>query len=429
MIKAPISLQDLRRKLYIKAKSESSWRFWGLYTHICKLETLEEAYKQAKRNGGAPGIDGVTFQSLEAGDLNAYLKALRNELLNQTYQPIKGRHVNIPKADGKSTRKLTIPSIKDRIVQGAVKLILEPIFESDFKEGSYGYRPKRQAHTAISRVMRAVAKEQKTQIIDVDISKFFDNVKHAIMLQQLAERVNDGKVLRLVKLILKSTGKRGLPQGGPLSPLLSNIYLNKVDAMLEKAKSVTARRGCSNIDYVRWADDLVIMIDGYKRNRWLVRAALKRLSEELEKLGLMLNVQKTKVVNLEKIGTTFSFLGFDFRSIRVRKDVIGIITTPKKRARIDLQQKLKRVFKYKRSRSIKEIVPIINPILRGWINYYRIGNSSDCFKTVQDYVNKKIRRHIYRSKNRSGFGWKRWSNEQIVLYSGVYNDYTLRYLK
>jgi len=421
-------MQDLRRKLYVKAKAETSWRFWGLYTHICKLEVLKEAYNQAKRNGGAPGIDGVTFQSLETGDLNAYLNALRVELLEQTYQPIRGRQVKIPKADGKSTRTLTIPSIKDRIVQGAVKLILEPIFEADFQEGSFGYRPKRQAQRAIERVKQSIALKQKTQIIDVDISKFFDNVKHDILLRKVAERVNDGKVLHLVKLILKSTGKRGLPQGGPLSPLLSNVYLNDIDKMLEKAKAVTTHRGCSNIEYVRFADDLLIMVDGYAKNRWLVGASIKRLNEELSTLGLTLNTQKTKIVNLEKIGTTFSFLGFDFRSIYVRKGVIGIITTPKKQSRVELQRKLKKVFKRKRSRSIKEVIPIINPILRGWVNYYRCGNSANCFNLVQDYVNKKIRRHIYRAKQERGFGWKRWSNEQIVRYTGVYHDYEIRYL-
>jgi RNA-directed DNA polymerase len=195
MIKALIHLQDLRRKLYVKGKAEPHWRFWGLYTHVCKKEVLYEAYRLAKRNKGTPGSDGVTFAAIEAGDVDAYLETLRTELINQTYYPMKGRHVNIPKSDGKSTRKLTIPSIKDRIVQGAVKLILEPIFESDFQKGSYGYRPKRQAKEAIHHVSEAIAMRQKTQIIDVDISKFFDNVKHDIMLRKIAQRINDGKVV------------------------------------------------------------------------------------------------------------------------------------------------------------------------------------------------------------------------------------------
>ena len=275
MIKTPSSLQELRRRIYVKGKSEPQWRFWGLYTHICKMETLYEAYKMAKRNNGASGIDGVTFKAVEANDgLDSFLQAIREELLTETYYPIKGRHVDIPKGDGK-TRKLTIPSIKDRVVQGALKLILEPIFEADFKDGSYGYRPKRQAQQALHRVSKAIAMEKKTQIIDVDISKFFDNVRHHILLQKIAARVNDGKVMRLVKLILKSTGKKGLPQGGPFSPLASNIYLNEIDGMLEKAKTTTSRRGHTNIEYARFADDLVILIDHFMSNRWIVRAVIK----------------------------------------------------------------------------------------------------------------------------------------------------------
>lgn len=428
MIKALIHLQDLRRKLYVKGKAEPHWRFWGLYTHVCKKEVLYEAYRLAKRNKGTPGSDGVTFAAIEAGDVDAYLETLRTELINQTYYPMKGRHVNIPKSDGKSTRKLTIPSIKDRIVQGAVKLILEPIFESDFQKGSYGYRPKRQAKEAIHHVSEAIAMRQKTQIIDVDISKFFDNVKHDIMLRKIAQRINDGKVLHLVKLILKSTGKRGLPQGSPLSPLLSNVYLNDIDKMLEKAKSVTQRQGCSNIEYARWADDLIIMVDGYKCNRWLVGAATKRLREELASLGLSLNTEKTKIVDLSRIGERFTFLGFDFRSIKIRKNIIGIIKTPKKQARLKLQQKLKRIFKHKRSRAIREVVVLINPIIRGWVNYYRIGNSSRCFQGVRNYVEKKIRRHLYQARQKRGFGWKRWSSEQIHRYSGVYHDYQVRHI-
>ena len=428
MIKTPSSLQELRRRIYVKGKSEPQWRFWGLYTHICKMETLYEAYKMAKRNNGASGIDGVTFKAVEANDgLDSFLQAIREELLTETYYPIKGRHVDIPKGDGK-TRKLTIPSIKDRVVQGALKLILEPIFEADFKDGSYGYRPKRQAQQALHRVSKAIAMEKKTQIIDVDISKFFDNVRHHILLQKIAARVNDGKVMRLVKLILKSTGKKGLPQGGPFSPLASNIYLNEIDAMLEKAKTTTSRRGHTNIEYARFADDLVILIDHFMSNRWIVRAVIKRLTEELNKLGLQLNTQKTKIVNLDMIGATFSFLGFDYRSVRTKYGSTGVIRTPKKKARIEIQQKLKAVFKRKRSRSIKEVIPIINPILRGWVNYYRHGNSAECFGCVRDYVNKKIRRHLYQARQQRGFGWKRWSYKQLVKYTGVFDDYRIIYL-
>jgi RNA-directed DNA polymerase len=181
MTKAPINLQELRRKIYVKAKAEKQWRFWGLYAHICKLETLQESYELAKQNNGAPGVDGVTFKEVEASGTDKFLAAIQVELLDKSYRPIGSRKVQIPKADGKSFRELSIPSIKDRVVQGAVKLILEPIFEADFQEGSFGYRPKRQVEEAIARVTTAIQR-RKTKVIDIDISNFFGNVRHDIAL-------------------------------------------------------------------------------------------------------------------------------------------------------------------------------------------------------------------------------------------------------
>jgi len=171
MIKAPISLQDLRRRLYIKAKAEASWRFWGLYVHVCKQETLREAYQLAKRNNGAPGIDGVTFEAIEAEGVEGFLDQLREELEQGSYRPQRARKVEIPK-DGGKKGQLSIPSIRDRVVQGALKLILEPIFEADFQPGSFGYRPKKTAHAAIKRVSEAII-EGKTYIIDLDLRSYF----------------------------------------------------------------------------------------------------------------------------------------------------------------------------------------------------------------------------------------------------------------
>jgi len=171
MRKAPISLQDLRRRLYVKAKAEPSWRFWGLYVHVCKRETLWEAYRLAKENDGAPGIDGVTFEAIEAGGVEGFLEELREELDQRTYRPLRARRVEIPKAGG--VRQLSIPAIRDRVVQGALKLILEPIFEADFQPGSYGYRPKRSAHEAVQRVSEAILRG-KTYVIDLDLCAYFD---------------------------------------------------------------------------------------------------------------------------------------------------------------------------------------------------------------------------------------------------------------
>lgn len=216
MTNAPISLQDLRRKIYIKAKTKPQWKFWGIYVHVCKMETLLEAYQLAKHNKGAPGIDGVTFEMIEANGAEQYLQAIQKELLDDSYRPVGNRKVQIAKADGK-TRTLGVPTIRDRIVQGAVKLILEPIFEADFQEGSYGYRPKRGAADAIKKVSTAAVK-YKTIIIDLDLKSYFDTVRHDILLDKIALRVSDTNVLRLVKLILKAAGKRGVVQGGVATP-------------------------------------------------------------------------------------------------------------------------------------------------------------------------------------------------------------------
>jgi RNA-directed DNA polymerase len=221
MIKAPISLQDLRRRIYIKAKAEPSWRFWGLYVHVCKTETLRAAYALAKSNNGAPGIDGVTFEAIEAGGVEPFLEQVRDELRRHTYRPRRNRHKEIPKDGGKKVRILSIPAIRDRVVQGALKLILEPIFEADFQDGSFGYRPKRTAHAAVARVAQAIVK-YKTRVIDIDLRAYFDTVRHSVLLGKVARRVNDDEVMGLLKMMLKASGNQGVPQGGVISPLLSN---------------------------------------------------------------------------------------------------------------------------------------------------------------------------------------------------------------
>src|SRR5579864_5665529 len=249
MINTPIYLQDLRRSLYVKAKAEPTWRFWGLYVHICKRETLREAYLSAKANDGAPGIDGVTFAAVEAGGLEEFLGQLREELVQRTYRPQRARKVEIPKGGGKM-RQLSIPSIRDRVVQGALKLILEPIFEADFQPGSFGYRPKKSAHTAIQRVSTAIL-EGKTHVIDFDLRSYFDTVRHHIVLEKVARRVDDDAILWLLKLLLDASGRQGVPQGGVISPLLSNLYLNEVDKMLERAKAVTRYKRWTAVEYTR----------------------------------------------------------------------------------------------------------------------------------------------------------------------------------
>jgi RNA-directed DNA polymerase len=225
MTNAPISLQDLRRSLYVKAKAESAWRFWGPYVHVCKTETLQEAYLMAKSNDGAPGIDGVTFESIEESGRESFLKQIQNALVDKTYQPMRVRKKEIPKDGGSKVRVLSIPAIRDRVVQGALKLILEPIFEADFESGSYGYRPKKTAQEAVLRVDKAIM-EGKTHIIDLDLRAYFDNVQHDLLLAKVARRVQDPMVMRLLNQILKSTGKKGVPQGGVATPLTQKVISN-----------------------------------------------------------------------------------------------------------------------------------------------------------------------------------------------------------
>src|SRR5579864_6268548 len=292
MTKTPISLQDLRRSLYIKAKAEAAWRFWGLYVHVCKMETLQEAYRMARKNDGAPGSDGVTFGAIEESGEESFLQQIRDELVLNTYRPMRARKKEIPKDGGTKVRVLSIPSIRDRVVQGALKLILEPIFEADFQPGSYGYRPKRTAHEAVHRVAQAIVK-WKTRIIDLDLRAYFDTVRHHLLLEKVARRVQDDEVMRLLKLMLTASGKQGVPQGGVVSPLLSNIYLNEVDRMLERAKETTRNGKYTYVEYARFADDLVVLIDAHPRNAWLLGAVNKRLREELAKLQVEINEEKS----------------------------------------------------------------------------------------------------------------------------------------
>ena len=422
MIKASVSLQELRKKIYLKAKSDKTWRFWGLYAHVCKVETLRAAYKMAKINNGAPGIDGVTFETIQKSGLDDFLSVIRGELVTCTYLPLSNRRKEIPKGEGK-VRVLGIPAICDRVVQGALKLILEPIFEADFQEGSYGYRPKKSAHAAIDRVSKAVI-GGKTKVIDVDLEAYFDNVEHHILLRKVAQRVNDDKVMWLLKLILKANGKRGISQGSVISPLLANIYLNEIDKMLEKAKEVTSQGKYTNIEYARFADDLVILVND--RYKWLTVAAYKRLVQELEKIKVKVNSTKTNIVDLSK-GDTFNFLGFVYRRVKTRNGKWAVVIIPKIKARTALLRKLKEVFHRFVSQPVSRIIYLINPILRGWVNYFRIGHSSKCFCYVKGWVEKKIRRHLQRARKRHGFGWNRWSSAWLYNTLGLYSDYQIRY--
>jgi len=310
------------------------------------------------------------------------------------------------------------------VVQGALKLILEPIFEADFQPGSFGYRPKKTAHEAVGRVAKAIV-QQKTRVIDIDLRSYFDNVRHDRLLAKVAKRVDDDDVMHLLKIMLKANGRRGVPQGGVVSPLLSNIYLNEVDRMLERAQEATRYGKYTAIEYARFADDLVILIDAHPRHDWLMTAVEKRLREELANLQVEINEEKSRTVDLGR-GESFGFLGFDFRRIRSRRGVWRAHYTPKLKKRTALLRKLKDVFRRHQSQPVGRVVQLINPVLRGWVNYFAVGHASECFSLIKDWVERKVRRHMMRSRKRKGFGWKRWSSQWLYKNLKLFNGYRVR---
>src|ERR1035437_4029097 len=344
MTKAPIAVQELRRRIYRKAKSEKAHRFWGIFVHVTRKETLEEAYRIAKRNGGAAGIDGQTFETIETAGLNDFLADIKDDLETGRYKPHPNRRVDIPKDQGK-VRTLQIPCIRDRVVQGALKLILEAIFEADFCPNSYGFRPKRSPHRALAEVRRSLMRRMTT-VIDVDLAKYFDNVRHDVLLGKIARRVQDPKILHLVKQIINVGGKIGVPQGGPFSPLAANIYLSGLDWAFDAIRCKTAEGPYEAVNYHRFADDIVITVSGHHTKRGWAERALQRLHEQLAPLGVELNKEKTKVVDTLK-GEAFGFLGFDLRRSPKRKGNGHYIQmTPKKKARKAIKAKVRDIIQH-----------------------------------------------------------------------------------
>ena len=398
MTKAPSSLQDLRRRIYRKAKSDQTYRFWGLFVHIAKMETLEEAYRIAKRNGGAPGIDDQTFEDIENSGLAGFLTAVREDLVTGRYEPNLNRRVEISKGNGKF-RTLQIPCIRDRVVQGALKLILEAIFEADFCPNSYGFRPQRSPHRALAEARRSVLRRMFT-VIDVDLSRYFDTIRHSVLLDKIAKRVQDPQVLHLVKWIIKVGGKIGVPQGGPFSPLAANIYLNEVDWAFDAIRRKTAQGPYEAVNYHRFADDILITVSGHHTKRGWAERALQRLQEQLAPLGVELNKEKTKMVDTLK-GEAFGFLGFDLRRVRKRKgNGYFILMTPKKKARKAIKAKIRDIIRHGGATPVKMLVAQINAALAGWVNYFRVGHASRAFGEVRDYVEMKIRTLLTRRKRR-----------------------------
>jgi RNA-directed DNA polymerase len=425
MTKAPIDLQELRRRIYRKAKSDKTHRFWGLFVHVTKMQTLEEAYRVAKSNGGAPGVDGQSFDDIEATGVATFLKAIRDDLVKGKYQPKPNRRVDIPKENGK-VRTLQVPCIRDRVVQGALKLILEAVFEADFCPNSYGFRPKRSPHQALAEVRRSVVRRMFT-VIDVDLSKYFDTIRHSILLDKIAKRIQDPEVMHLVKQIINVAGKIGVPQGGPFSPLAANIYLNEIDWMFDAIRRKTAQGPFEAVNYHRFADDIVITVSGHHTKQGWAQRALQRLEEQLIPLGVTLNREKTKIVDTLK-EEAFGFLGFDLRRVRNREGTgYFICMTPKKKARRAIKATIRDIIATGGASTAAELVTRINAAIGGWVNYFRVGNSSRAFKEVRDYTEMKVRTLLTKRKRQRAcnIGWRRWSSEYLYGVLGLYWDWKL----
>jgi RNA-directed DNA polymerase len=418
MTKPTTQTQELQRRIGHRAKSAPEHRFWGLYVHLAKPSTLEAAYLEAKRNGGAPGSDGETFTAIEARGRGELLAELAAELRDGTYRPRPYRRREIPKEGGK-VRVISIPAIRDRVVQGALKLLLEPIFEADFSRHSYGARPGRSAHDAI-REVRFGLMRKKHLVVDVDLKSFFDDIGHAPMLAKVARRVQDAQVLGLIKQFLKSAGKKGIPQGSPLSPLLANVALSELDHALG--------RGVGYLTYARYLDDMVVLtFDSTKGRRWATRA-LERIREEAAAIGVSLNAEKTRAVILTEPGSSFAFLGFTIRwqpNPTIQEGYAH--TSPRRKKVIDVLRKVREALRGSQHLTVRDAVARVNPIVRGWVNYFRVGNSTREFHAVRTGVERKVRRFAVRKRKRKGFGWTRWSRATVYGSWGLFDDYRIRY--
>jgi group II intron reverse transcriptase/maturase len=423
MLETPEKIRELQRKLYQKAKQEKEFRFYLLYDKVYRMDILNHAYKLVKANKGAAGVDGVTFEAIEKmeGGVGRYLESIAEELRSKNYKPMPVKRVYIPKPDG-NKRPLGIPTIKDRIVQMTAKTVIEPIFEADFQENSYGFRPNRNAHQAVNDISLHLAKG-KTQVIDADISKYFDNIPHDKLLKLVAKRIVDKNILRLIRMWLKAPiveeedGKKkykgndkGTPQGGVISPLLANIYLNVLDTIW-KVKKVQERLEAR---LIRYADDFVVLCKGNTER------ILKGIKTVLGDLRLSLNEGKTKVVNARK--ESFNFLGFTItvkENPKTGKTFPLII--PSKKALRHIKMEVKNLTCRKNLVLPKEVVVNkLNEVVRGWVNYFYFGNCSNDLLRLRGYLDERVRTYLRRKHSIKNRGYKafpyKYLHEDLGLY-------------
>jgi group II intron reverse transcriptase/maturase len=395
--KIPIDkVRQLQRKLYVCAKQSRTRRFHALYDRIYRSDVLWEAWRRVRSNGGAAGVDAETIQAIEQRGPGEFLAEIQAALRAGRYRPSPVRRRYIPKADGKQ-RPLGIPTVRDRVVQMAAKIVMEPIFEADFQSCSYGFRPKRSAQQALEAI-RVAGNQGYNFVVDADIQGYFDNIQRETLMELVRERVSDRRVLKLIRQWLEAGVMEdgtvretlaGTPQGGVISPLLANIYLNKLDR-------IWAAR-CSQLGIlVRYADDLVAMC----RTASAAREALRRIGLVMNRLGLTLHPVKTRLVDLRRGKESFVFLGCTIRkkrSIQRNPRWHFMQRWPSPKATKKLRDRVRELTSKRQSgKDVKQIIAELTPVLRGWGNYFRTGNADREFNKMDYFVVKSLRRWQYR---------------------------------
>lgn len=425
----PDKIRTLQRKLYAKAKQEPAYRFYALYDKISRAEVLAYAWQLVRANRGSPGVDGISFEAIENGiGVDTFLQELAVNLKDKTYQAQPVRRVLIPKADG-SQRPLGIPTIQDRVAQMAVKLIIEPIFEADFCTHSYGFRPKKSAHDAVDDIANTLWAGY-TQVIDADLSKYFDSIPHAKLMAVVAERIVDGGILHLINMWLKApviteddsgvkktvgggkVNRKGTPQGGVISPLLANCYLHILDRIWQRRNV----KGKLHAHLVRYADDFVVMC------RKDVEKPLELVRHVLERLDLSLNEAKTHVVDATQ--ASFDFLGFTIQMSRGA-------STGKPYPNVRPADKSLKTIKAKLTAltgrnltniALDDIVGNVNRSLRGWANYFHYRNSSRMLSKARIHAEERLRTHLMKRHKvkGKGSGYRRFPNADLYERYGLY---------